>query len=398
MKLQVVKKCVTALTLAAMVCIVPAQGVLAAEKSYNMEYGDDDMTEQMRAQTANTTMTLNGNLDNTWYNVLYNNGGSGEFWARFDNLPTGAEFANQAALFVELSYDYGDDEDYQADCRYCMSLVGDMIWLSNGPQEIGKLTVAEAPFDNAFFGTLQNGVNYDVAATIDWMYGECVNNPEFWRHIELEDVATTYKKYVWVGVYYGDESEYGEYGWGIGLTGLSTDTYTNEQPAEDVQAEETVVEENVVEETTAEETTVEETVQEEVVYVQPEVTQGDLVYTVKIGDTLSSISANYYGDNSKAGAIRSANKEAFEATKGQLADGMQLVLPEKLGTKTRIAAPTANAGETLYVVMHGDSLSKIAKDTYGTEKKVAEIFARNADRMSDASKLFPGQVIVLPAN
>lgn len=383
MKLQVVKKCVTTLTLAAMVCAVPTQGVLAAEKSYNLEYGADDMPEQMKAQTANTTMTLAGDLGNIWYNVLYNNGGSGEIQARFDNLPTGAEFANQAGLAVELLYDYGDDEEYRSDYRYDMSLVGDTIWLSDGPQEIGCLTVTEAPFAGAFFGTLQNGVNYDVAATIDWMYEECVNNNVFWRNIKPEDVATTYEKYVWAGVYYGDESEYGEYGWGVSMTGLPTDVYTSEQQTEDVSAEETVVEETVVEET---------------VYVQPEVAQGDFIYTVKIGDTLSSISANYYGDNSKAGAIRTANKEAFEATKGQLADGMQLVLPEKLGTKTRIAAPTANAGETLYVVMHGDSLNKIAKATYGTEKKAAEIFARNADRMSDASKLFPGQIIVLPAN
>ena len=127
------------------------------------------------------------------------------------------------------------------------------------------------------------------------------------------------------------------------------------------------------------------------------VVEGDLVYTVKAGDTLGSISANYYGNNAKGGAIREHNKEVFAANKGKLVEGMQLVLPAKLGSKTRIAEPVANEGEALYTVMHGDTLCGIAKKIYGTEAKLAELYARNSDRLSDASKLFPGQVIVLPA-
>lgn len=125
-------------------------------------------------------------------------------------------------------------------------------------------------------------------------------------------------------------------------------------------------------------------------------TEGDLLYIVKEGDTLGSISANYYGNNSKGGAIHKYNQEVFDANHGKLVVGMQLVLPEKLGSKTRIAEPVANAGEVLYTVMNGDTLCGIAKNYYGTEAKIADIFARNSDRLSDASKLFPGQVIVLP--
>lgn len=392
MKRKTLKKGITAMVLAAMLCTVPAQSVFAfgAEKTYNMEYSNESMNEQMKAETANTTMTLKGDLDNTWYNVIYNNSGSGELFARFENLPTGADFANKAYLYVELDYDYGDDEEYWTDYRYRMWLIGDTIFLADGPQDFGNVTVAESPFGNAdynfgaLFGTLQNGVNYDVTQTIDWLYEECVNNNGFESNIRPELVATTYKKTVFVGVDYAGNDD----GWGVTLTGLSTDAYKDEEQTEDMQEEETTVEE----------TTVEETVQEEVVYVQPEVTQGDLVYTVKAGDTLGSISANYYGDNSKASVIRTANKEAFAAAKGKLTEGMQLILPEKLGSKARIAEPTADAGETLYTVMHGDTLCKIAKAHYGTEKKIAEIFARNSDRLSDSSKLFPGQVIVLPAN
>lgn len=387
------------MVLAAMLCTVPAQSVFAfeAEKTYNMQYNSEYASEEMKAETANTTMTLKGDLDNTWSNILYY-GGSGELFACFDNLPTGIGYENQAYLYVELDYDYGDDEEYWTDYRYCMWLIGDTIYLSQGAEELGNVTVAESPFVfvnedynlGALFGTLQEGVSYDVGLTIDWMYEECMNNDGFKANIDPELVATTYKKTVFVGVDYAGD---GFDGWGVTLTGLSTDTLRGDDESENTTEEETVVEETVVEETT-----VEETVQEEVVYVQPEVTQGDLVYTVKAGDTLGSISANYYGDNSKAGAIRSANKEAFTATKGKLTEGMQLVLPEKLGHKARIAEPTANAGETLYTVMHGDTLCKIAKAHYGTEKKIAEIFARNSDRLSDSSKLFPGQVIVLPAN
>lgn len=165
--------------------------------------------------------------------------------------------------------------------------------------------------------------------------------------------------------------------------------------AEEADAEQEEL--NVSAELTVEPEATEETkVEEQPIVVTPQPVEGDIVYIVKAGDTLGSISANYYGNNSKGAAIREQNKEAFAANKGRLAEGMQLVLPERLGGKTRIAEPTVNASEALYTVMHGDTLCGIAKKIYGTEAKSADIFARNSDRLSDAGKLFPGQVIVLP--
>ena len=199
---------------------------------------------------------------------------------------------------------------------------------------------------------------------------------------------------MFVGIMYDAEILYGN-SWGYHFSKDDTE----EVPDETIEVEDSITTQDMeTEEESLIESMQQEMPQETIV---PDVTvtvvEGDLVYTVKAGDTLGSISANYYGNNAKGGAIREHNKEVFAANKGKLVEGMQLVLPAKLGSKTRIAEPVANEGEALYTVMHGDTLCGIAKKIYGTEAKLAELYARNSDRLSDASKLFPGQVIVLPA-
>ena len=113
-------------------------------------------------------------------------------------------------------------------------------------------------------------------------------------------------------------------------------------------------------------------------------------YTVKKGDTWSSICTNFYGTNAQRYALMKANKGVT------LKEGAVITLPEKLGRDTLIPVPAAAAGEKLYTVKAGDTLGKIAAAEYGKVSEYKAIFERNADRLKNANTIYEGQVIVLP--
>ena len=50
-----------------------------------------------------------------------------------------------------------------------------------------------------------------------------------------------------------------------------------------------------------------------------------------------------------------------------------------------------------YEVQRGDSLSKIAKEFYGNAMKYPVIFEANKPMLSDPDKIYPGQVLRIPA-
>ena len=52
---------------------------------------------------------------------------------------------------------------------------------------------------------------------------------------------------------------------------------------------------------------------------------------------------------------------------------------------------------TFYTVQGGDSLSKIAKQHYGNAMKYPVIFEANKPMLSDPDKIYPGQVLRIPA-
>lgn len=114
-------------------------------------------------------------------------------------------------------------------------------------------------------------------------------------------------------------------------------------------------------------------------------------YTVKKGDTWSSICTNFYGTNAQRYTLMKANKGV------SLKEGAVITLPEKLGKDTLIPAPTPAAGEKLYTVQAGDTLGKIAAAEYGQTSQYKAIFERNADRLKNSNSIYEGQVIVLPA-
>lgn len=60
-----------------------------------------------------------------------------------------------------------------------------------------------------------------------------------------------------------------------------------------------------------------------------------------------------------------------------------------------VEAPEPEA--TFYTVQKGDSLSKIAKEHYGDAMEYPVIFEANKPMLSDPDKIYPGQVLRIPA-
>lgn len=56
----------------------------------------------------------------------------------------------------------------------------------------------------------------------------------------------------------------------------------------------------------------------------------------------------------------------------------------------------APASRRTYTVVAGDSLSKIAKRTYGDANRWRAIFELNKDIIKNPDLIFPGQVLTLP--
>ena len=56
-----------------------------------------------------------------------------------------------------------------------------------------------------------------------------------------------------------------------------------------------------------------------------------------------------------------------------------------------------STGERSYTVEKGDTLSHIAKSQYGKAGKWRAIFEANRDQIDDPDRIFPGQVLRIPA-
>lgn len=50
----------------------------------------------------------------------------------------------------------------------------------------------------------------------------------------------------------------------------------------------------------------------------------------------------------------------------------------------------------IYVVVKGDTLSKISKESYGTPNKYVQIFEANKPMLSHPDKIYPGQALRIP--
>jgi nucleoid-associated protein YgaU len=65
----------------------------------------------------------------------------------------------------------------------------------------------------------------------------------------------------------------------------------------------------------------------------------------------------------------------------------------------QISVEQAEASESKwYTVKAGDTLSKIAKDFYGNANQYPAIFEANRPMLTDPDKIYPGQMLRIPAN
>ena len=58
---------------------------------------------------------------------------------------------------------------------------------------------------------------------------------------------------------------------------------------------------------------------------------------------------------------------------------------------------SGGAGEQSYTVVKGDTLSHIAKHFYGKASHWHAIYDANRDQLDEPDKIFPGQVLKIPA-
>jgi nucleoid-associated protein YgaU len=65
--------------------------------------------------------------------------------------------------------------------------------------------------------------------------------------------------------------------------------------------------------------------------------------------------------------------------------------------QSSVSSTAQMSGEQSYTVQKGDTLSHIAKHFYGKPGKWHAIYDANRDQLNDPDKIFPGQVLKIPA-
>jgi nucleoid-associated protein YgaU len=66
------------------------------------------------------------------------------------------------------------------------------------------------------------------------------------------------------------------------------------------------------------------------------------------------------------------------------------------GSSSTAPSPATSATTKTYVVKKGDSLSKIAKESYGDANEWRKIYEANRDAIKDPDLIYPGQTLKIP--
>ncbi len=69
---------------------------------------------------------------------------------------------------------------------------------------------------------------------------------------------------------------------------------------------------------------------------------------------------------------------------------------ENMPDFSNVQSGSSSTATKIYVVVSGDSLSKIAKREYGNANEWQRIFDANQDLLKDPDKIFPGQKLKIP--
>jgi nucleoid-associated protein YgaU len=122
-------------------------------------------------------------------------------------------------------------------------------------------------------------------------------------------------------------------------------------------------------------------------------------YTIKQGDSFSSIARNICGDERMYKVLMAANRDIDPLN---LQIGHKIIIPP-VPTKTEQyqEKPADGEGgdktkEGIYVIQAGDTLVKISQAFYGTSKKWRDIYTANRDVISDPDYLQVGVELKIP--
>jgi nucleoid-associated protein YgaU len=112
-----------------------------------------------------------------------------------------------------------------------------------------------------------------------------------------------------------------------------------------------------------------------------------------LGLTVEGLSINYNGNTDTAevsGKVHTqAEREKIILALGNI-DHVATVVDS-----IEVATPAPES--RFYTVKSGDTLSKIAKEVYGDANAYQKIFVANQPMLTDPNKIFPGQVLRVPA-
>lgn len=101
------------------------------------------------------------------------------------------------------------------------------------------------------------------------------------------------------------------------------------------------------------------------------------------------------------------NKPDFSDVHGSVRSTEQILHPDFSDVQSKVTSTEqilggsgggGSVGEQSYTVVKGDTLSHIAKHFYGKGSLWHGIYDANRDQLSDPDKIFPGQVLKIPAH
>lgn len=116
----------------------------------------------------------------------------------------------------------------------------------------------------------------------------------------------------------------------------------------------------------------------------------------KYGFDLSGVTFTTNGDKVVvSGEAKNIDeKQKILATAGNI-DGVEGV-EDNLTLREALKIEIQDITKTMYTVVSGDTLSKIAKEVYGDPNQYPKIFEANKPMLTDPNKIYPGQVLYIP--
>lgn len=118
-----------------------------------------------------------------------------------------------------------------------------------------------------------------------------------------------------------------------------------------------------------------------------------LIQRIQQNAKIDNLSVNYDGNTDKVTINGSAANQA-EREKAILAAGNVQYVAQ---VEDHITVATQEPESRMYTVKSGDTLSKISKEVYGDPNQYNKIFEANKPLLSDPNKIYPGQVLRIPA-